>query len=71
MVIPAGPPTKLRVPPAQTGLLLDAVTAGAGRTTTSTVAEAVQPLLSVTVKVYVPAMAGVAFDRVGLCTFDV
>ena len=57
---PAAPPVKVSELPAHTGLLLVAVAVGKLLTTTVVVAVLVHPFASVTVKVYVPAIAAVA-----------
>jgi len=61
------PPLEVRfkVPPVQTGLLLPAVAVGAAFTVTLAVAVAVQPLASVTVRMYGPLMTGIAFGMIG------
>ena len=63
---------RLSVVPAQTGVLLDAVGAvGVGFTVTATVPAALVHPATVTVTEYVPAIATVAFERVGFCNEDV
>jgi len=58
--------------PAQTGELLPAVgAAGAGFTTTAAVPAALVHPPTVTVTLYVPAIAAVAEGRVGFCNADV
>ena len=70
--MPAGPPVRLRAVPAHTGPLLLAVAAGNAFTVTVVVAVLVHPLASVTVRVYVPAIAAVALaDTEGLRNADV
>jgi hypothetical protein len=64
--MPSGPPVRDIVPPAH-GELLEAVASGTGLTTTSVLAVAVQPLLLVTVKVYIPDISIVASGMVKLC----
>jgi hypothetical protein len=56
---------KLIFAPSQTGVLEAAETVGSGFTTTTVVALLVQPLLSVTTTVYIPAFAVVATNAVG------
>ncbi len=68
----SGPPVSWMVPPAQTGVLAEAVAVGLGLTTTEAVfaGSDVQPPL-VTVKVYTPAIAEVALDIEGDCRLEV
>jgi len=61
-----GPPVKVIVPPTQTGVFELAVAVGLALTTTVVLADPVQPLLFVTVKMYLPAIAAVAEVIVGL-----
>ena len=56
----AGPPVKLKVLPLHTGVLLPAVATGEVFTTTTVLAVDEQLFPSVTVKLYVPAIAVVA-----------
>ena len=61
---------KLNEFPEHNGPVLDAEAAGRGLTVTLTLDVLVQPL-AVTVTVYVPLMAVVAFVRTGFCTAEV
>ena len=64
--MPFGPPLNVIVPPAHIGEFEDAVAMGLVLTTTVVSADPVQPLLSVTFRVYFPAIAAVAEDIEGL-----
>jgi len=66
--MPEGLPVNWMLPPSQTGLFEDAPTIGLALTATVVLADPVQPLLFVTVKMYLPAIAAVAEEIVGLCT---
>ena len=60
--MPAGPPVKFNVEPSHTGLLLMAVAMGLALTTAVVVtASETQPLELVTISVYTPEAAIVAF----------
>ena len=64
--MPEGLPVNWMLSPSQTGLLEDAPTTGFALTTTVVLADPVQPLLFVTVRMYLPAMDAVAEEIVGL-----
>ena len=64
--MPEGLPVNWMLSPSQTGLLEDAPTTGLALTTTVVLADPVQPLLFVTVRMYLPAMDAVAEEIVGL-----
>jgi len=66
--MPPGPPTRVIDPPTHTGVFELAVAVGLALTTTVVLADPVQPLLFVMVKMYLPAIAAVAEEIVGLCT---
>jgi len=66
--MPSGPPVKTMVLPSHTGELLEAVAVGLVLTATLVVAGSlVQPLASVTVREYIPAIAVVALGMDGDC----
>ena len=65
--MPFGPPLNVIMPPTHTGEFEPAVAVGLALTTTVVLADPVQPLLSVTVKIYFPAIAAVAEAIDGFC----
>ena len=65
--MPFGPPDNVIVPPTHTGELELAVAVGLALTTMVVLADPVQPLLFVTVKIYFPAIAAVAEAIDGFC----
>jgi hypothetical protein len=70
--MPVGPPVRLSGFPEQTGPLFEATATGIALTTTVVEALFWQPLLFITVRVYVPAIAVVAVgETVGFWIFEV
>jgi hypothetical protein len=65
VVIPAGPPVRLRALPAHTGPLLIAVARGKTLIITVVVAVLIHPLALFTIRVYIPAIAKVALADTG------
>jgi hypothetical protein len=66
--MPLGPPVSVIDPPTHDGEFELAVAVGFTLTTTVVLADPVQPLLFVTVKMYLPAIAAVAEESEGLRT---